>query len=359
MANNDTAQENVIGTTRGVPSRLPTPTRRAATETFTVPTPFRDGIFSTTLKCAWCKHRSEFFFNHPNGGEGHQFHDWISARVSNRWQIICDKCNKRGKPPHSEFWTREYGNFPAAIWDEIVTYAYEACAKAEECAKLPDQGKQYTFQEHRLSYIHDPRMWLGIACPQCDRSVTFEGLCVHIQNRRRLYYREQVQLEMAESARARSISSGLTALGLTQQDVEVQIILASRFRGDQDDRTTATNADEDQSTDDSDGDSFQHQVEEEQRVQQQRARELRSRIYTKCISCDRDTGVNNRSKKCLRCKARCLCIGCIRSNVPRLQLCDGCRFILSGGTMLGITSGYPNNTGSASSSGALHVSTTP
>ena len=202
-------------------------------------------------------------------------------------------------------------------------------------------------------------MWLGIVCSQCDRSVTFEGLCLHVQNRRRLYYREQVQLEMAAAAaRAGSISSGLTALGLTQQDVEVQIILASRLGGDQDDRTTATNADEDQSTDDSDGDSFQNQVEEEQQVQRQRARELRSRIYTKCISCDRDTGVNNRSKKCLRCEVRCLCVGCIRSNVPRLQLCDGCRFILSGGTMLGITSGYPNNTGSASSSGALHVSTT-
>ena len=167
-------------------------------------TPFSDGIFSTVIKCAWCHRRCDFFFDQPGGGARHKFQDWISGRVVNRWQIICDTCHVRGVPPH--YGRLKHTGFPPVIWDLIVLFTYEECAEANICLERHKMAPGYgpsslTFQESPLNYIHDTRMWQGVICQAwtCNTTSPITGLCIHTEDLRRRLYRRQMQRDVNSS----------------------------------------------------------------------------------------------------------------------------------------------------------------
>ena len=191
---------------------------------FNPPTPFANGIYSTLIKCAWCDRRDDFLFNMPDGGTQHRFQDWTTGRVSNRWQIVCDQCNARGRPPH-------YGRFkhaclPLSIWDQILPFAYKACGEAQICLErhimAPGHGpSSLTFRESPLNFIHDSRMYEGLYCHvrNCNTISPHTGLCMHIEDIRRRMYRRQVQRDVDSSVGTGNISPALRALGMTRADI--------------------------------------------------------------------------------------------------------------------------------------------
>ena len=200
------------------------------------PAPVPDGIFFTVVKCAWCHRRCDFYYEQPGGGNGHRFRDWISGRVDNRWDIVCDPCNARGRPPH--YGRFKNTGFPPVIWDVIMLYTYKACALEDAGRTLhgmnPDYGPcSFTFRRSPINYIHDTRMWVGVACPHvgCHYISRTTGICSHTEELRRRLFRRQIQLDMSHSARTGRVTPALRQLGLTQADAQEAIQLQEVMNG--------------------------------------------------------------------------------------------------------------------------------
>jgi hypothetical protein len=196
---------------------------------FNPPTPFANGIYSTLIKCAWCQRRDDFFFDKVDGGTQHKFRDWTTGRVLNRWQIVCDPCNARGRPPH-------YGRFkhpclPPSIWELVMLFTYEQCAEAQDCLERHTMAPGYgpsslTFRESPLNYVHDSRMYEGLYCHvfNCNSRSPHTGLCIHIEDLRRRFYRRQVQRDVDNTVTEGTISPALQALGMNRTDISAYLL---------------------------------------------------------------------------------------------------------------------------------------
>ena len=307
-------------------------------------------VDATIIKCTWCKHRSRFLFDDPDGGTEHRFNDWITKRVQNRWQLICDKCNTRGRPPHSDYYTKHVGVFPKVVWDMIVIYTYEECNKADECSRrtttYPILPCLRTFQEHPLSYINDSRMWSGMVCLLClgttNRTRVFaSGLCSHIQELRRENYQRRAQIKLTRAFCTGTMTPALQSLGMVQQDVEAHMILASYHRGQLQPcgevLTTFMMETLEDLSEDSGPEPFDWNEAEE--IQRKTKRIIEEHLpKTWCLNCNRATGPDNRGRKCMRCKVSKMCVECTKF-CPNNQFptCRRCLHRLSDGTLRGLS----------------------
>ena len=277
------------------------------------PTPFEDGTFSTVMKCEWCNRLSKFYFDERNGGKEHKFHDWISKRVLNRRQMICDVCNERKVPPHAKFLAQNCSERRKALWfiddvtwDIIATFTYQNCSLARVCANLAKSEIHYhpniaSYQEHPITYMLDTRTWVGIMCPYCNDATAYDPLCKHTSALRERQYQHHMLIGYIEDGKVH-LPGIARILGMTREEVEDQV---EEYEKHYPNRRSILN--QRPWRDDSDSDD-QLEPPESSRIRdrpgpnyaqrREAGEELR---LPRCPNCDRCVTPNNLPASCARC----------------------------------------------------------
>ena len=80
---------------------------------------------SVPIQCAWCSRWGRFYFDPTQNQAGNAFGNWLQTRVINPTCIVCDICNFRGRPPHSDYLYRvTNGMLDKMMTSYVAEFAY-------------------------------------------------------------------------------------------------------------------------------------------------------------------------------------------------------------------------------------------
>ena len=153
------------------------------------------------VQCSWCQAWGRFHFNAALNLEGNPFSNWIQTQMVDPTGIVCDICNARRAPPHSQYLQKvTKWKLDEILISHVAEYAYGVYARnsptvlAENrglVARLPGyhiaSARPTTFMRALADfwYPHTPeteiaarmsisdnimylRNWLDTVCPICD-----------------------------------------------------------------------------------------------------------------------------------------------------------------------------------------------
>ena len=144
---------------------------------------------STPIQCSWCYIWGKFHFDATLNTAGNLFSNWIQTQEVNPTSIVCDVCNARGSPPHSEYLQKVTKWKIGELCSNVAEYAYGAFAKNSPTALAENRrisarpipfarplAKIYLSTPEaeiaasmsigtNLMYIQN---WLETFCPLCD-----------------------------------------------------------------------------------------------------------------------------------------------------------------------------------------------
>ena len=328
---------------------------------------------SAPIQCSWCYTWGRFHFDATLNLAGNPFSNWIQTQMVDPTSIVCDVCNARGSPPHSEYLQKvTKWKIDPILCSNVAEYAYGAYAKNSPTALAENRGASarptipfaraltnfYLSTEdaedaasmsmsQNIMYVQN---WLETVCPLCDP--WYDGrFCRHPRPRFQIGGTRGITVSFD------STSPGLQALGMSRhclhsglRTITEAIIRYSRYDSQnlflELDHGDAISAAE---ISDSEGSEAERFVETRMMVRayfprrdtrfnepsimaiagaQVAAEPVDGPMGQRlCPNCGRPTGMGNRQMVCRRCQRTGMCMGCANEG-PFVDnpICYPCQF---------------------------------